>query len=342
MNPGILKLFAWSRDFSPNTQQQTTTQVWLRIYGLSQEYWRKKILFAIASSVGTPICTDAITSKPRIERSFGHFARVLVDIDLSQELRYRVLVERKGYAFFVDFEYENLPDFCTHCNCTGHSIDICKRLKDNKGKQTMAQPVKPRQEFVPKTKAAEVNQVATRSERSKEDVDLEYEINDELAQDEIVPIVHDVDQNIEKEGNESAAFVAVEDNSTDGSEFVEATQQNFEDDSTSKSDASQHVPVVQSDMEFLKKSWANLADLEAEVSTPAVQVSLLERMQQVPILIPVAETDNVNVESSNSHNIDKDGFQKVLSKSGKKQQKSTTVRSNYPTRSRVGTSKSLK
>ncbi|AES87865.2 DUF4283 domain protein [Medicago truncatula] len=208
LNPGILKLFAWSRDFSPNTQQQTTTQVWLRIYGLSQEYWRKKILFAITSSVGTPICTDAITSKPRIERSFGHFARVLVDIDLSQELRYRVLVERKG-----------------------HSIDICKRLKDNKGKQTMAQPVKPRQEFVPKTKAAEVNQVATRSERSKEDVDLENEINDELAQDEIVPIVHDVDQNIEKEGNESAAFVAVEDNSTDGSEFVEATQQNFEDDS---------------------------------------------------------------------------------------------------------------
>lgn len=95
----------------------------------------------------------------------------------------------------------------------------------------MAQPVKPRQEFVPKTKAAEVNQVATRSEKSKEDLDLENEINDELAQDEIVPIVHDVDQNIEKEGNESAAFVAVEDNSTDGSEFVEATQQNFEDDS---------------------------------------------------------------------------------------------------------------
>lgn len=101
LNPGILKLFAWSRDFSPNTHQQTTTQVWLRIYGLSQEYWRKKILFAITSSVGTPICTDAITSKPRIERSFGHFARVLVDIDLSQELRYRVLVERKGYAFFL-------------------------------------------------------------------------------------------------------------------------------------------------------------------------------------------------------------------------------------------------
>jgi hypothetical protein len=257
-------------------------------------------------------------------------------------LRYRVLVERKGYAFCVDFEYENLPDFCTHCNCTGHSVDICKRLKNNKGKQPMAQPVKPRQEFVQKTKVAEVIQVPARSERSKEDVDLENEINDELAQDEMVPMVQEVDQNIEKEGNESAAFVADEDNSTDGSEFVEATQQNFEDDSTSKSDASQHVPVVQSDMEFLKNSWANLADMEAEVSTHEVQVAPPERVQQVPILIPVADIDNVNVETSNSHNIDKDGFQKVLSKSGKKQLKPTAVRSSYPIRTRVGTSKSLK
>jgi hypothetical protein len=83
LNPGVLKLFAWSKEFNSSMQQQTTSQVWLRIYGLSQEYWRKKILFAIASSVGTPICTDAITSKPRMERSFGHFARILVDMDLT-------------------------------------------------------------------------------------------------------------------------------------------------------------------------------------------------------------------------------------------------------------------
>jgi hypothetical protein len=83
LNPGVLKLFAWSKEFNSSMQQQTTSQVWLRIYGLSQEYWRKKNLFAIASSVGTPICTDAITNKPRMERSFGHFARILVDMDLT-------------------------------------------------------------------------------------------------------------------------------------------------------------------------------------------------------------------------------------------------------------------
>lgn len=46
-----------------------------------------------------------------IERTFGQYARVLVDIDLTQTLRYSLLVERKGFAFYVDLEYENLPDF---------------------------------------------------------------------------------------------------------------------------------------------------------------------------------------------------------------------------------------
>jgi hypothetical protein len=50
-----------------------------------------------------------------IDRSFGHYVRVLVNMNLTQKLRYRVLVERKIFAFFVDIDYENSPDYCTHC-----------------------------------------------------------------------------------------------------------------------------------------------------------------------------------------------------------------------------------
>jgi len=38
LNPGILKLFPWTRDFSPSLQTNTCVQVWMRIHGLSQEY----------------------------------------------------------------------------------------------------------------------------------------------------------------------------------------------------------------------------------------------------------------------------------------------------------------
>jgi hypothetical protein len=57
------------------------------IHGLAhQEYWRPEILFAIASSVGIPLCIDAATAKPPMEMTFGHFARVMVDVDLMHEL----------------------------------------------------------------------------------------------------------------------------------------------------------------------------------------------------------------------------------------------------------------
>jgi hypothetical protein len=128
LNPGMLKFFAWSKDFNPRLQQNVYVQVWVRFYGLSQEYWRPNILFAIASSVGTPICIDAITAKPMMERTFGQFVRVLVDMDLSNPLRDKVLVERKGFAFFVDLDYENLPPFCSHCKVIGHHVGICKKL----------------------------------------------------------------------------------------------------------------------------------------------------------------------------------------------------------------------
>jgi len=73
LNPGLLKFFAWTPDFKPSTQKSTLAQVWLRILGLGQEYWRPKILFAIASSVGNLICIDSVIGKSMFERTFGHF-----------------------------------------------------------------------------------------------------------------------------------------------------------------------------------------------------------------------------------------------------------------------------
>jgi hypothetical protein len=70
-----------------------------------------------------------VTAKPMHERTFGQFARVLIDIDLLQPLRYKLLVERKGFAFFVDLEYEHIPDFCYECKIIGHNVDNCYRWK---------------------------------------------------------------------------------------------------------------------------------------------------------------------------------------------------------------------
>jgi hypothetical protein len=59
----------------------------------------------------------------------------LVDLDLKTDLRYKVLVERTGFAFFVEFEYENLPSFCEKCSMIGHDISFCKRYPPAEGLQ---------------------------------------------------------------------------------------------------------------------------------------------------------------------------------------------------------------
>jgi hypothetical protein len=142
--------------FNPKLQHNTSVQVWVKIFGLSQEYWHKNILFTIAGSIGTPICMDSASAKPMHERTFGQFVRILVDIDLLQPLRHKLLVERKGFAFFVDLEYEHIPAFCDGCKVIGHNFENCKRWNKEddlrNGKEINVKkkaPAETRQVFVP-------------------------------------------------------------------------------------------------------------------------------------------------------------------------------------------------
>lgn len=135
LKPGYLKLFAWIKDFNPILQRNMTAQVRVRFYGLTQDYLRFKIIFAIASSIRIPICIDAITTKIMFDITFGQYVCVLVDMDLTQTLREKVLVERQWFDFFVELSYDNLLDFCNHYILIEHNIDICKMMKANEDEE---------------------------------------------------------------------------------------------------------------------------------------------------------------------------------------------------------------
>ncbi|MCI19483.1 defensin-like protein, partial [Trifolium medium] len=53
--------------------------MWIRLMDLPLEYWRPKLLFEIANGVGPPLMIDESTKR----RAFGHYGRVLVEIDIS-------------------------------------------------------------------------------------------------------------------------------------------------------------------------------------------------------------------------------------------------------------------
>ncbi|XP_062020889.1 uncharacterized protein LOC133737323 [Rosa rugosa] len=119
---GLFRLSQWQPDFKPgDTLPQTHSQIWVRFYGLSQDYWHPQHLMEIARGVGTPLQLDRATK----ERAFGYFARVLVDVDLASNLPSSLMVERENHCFAIEVIYENM---CDNCGMVGHTIDRCKRI----------------------------------------------------------------------------------------------------------------------------------------------------------------------------------------------------------------------
>jgi len=124
INPGLMRFYCWSSDFVPQAQAQTHAQIWVRFLQLPQEYWRKQTLLEIASGLGTPLIINEAT----LNRRFGIYARVLIDVDLSEQLFELVIVEREGHALSVLVQYEIQPSFCSHCMMLGHGIHNCLKL----------------------------------------------------------------------------------------------------------------------------------------------------------------------------------------------------------------------
>ena len=135
LKPGILRFSCWSRGFKPHAQVQTHAQIWVRLMHMTQEYWRKTTLFEIASGLGTPLAIDDAT----LSKRFGVFARVLVDVDLSEQLFESVVVETEGYALSIDIQYEKQPPFCVNCKILGHNLQNCRKLN---GSNNTKGPVK--------------------------------------------------------------------------------------------------------------------------------------------------------------------------------------------------------
>jgi len=148
LKPGLLRLFEWSKDFNMHTQRNTHAQVWVRLLELPQEYWMERTLREIARAVGTPLLIDNATTK----RLFGHYARILVDMDLSRKLFHEIVVEREGFSFTLEVAYERLPDFCTHCHSIGHDVSACRRLYPRKEMPAAKDQIAQGKKLVPTSK----------------------------------------------------------------------------------------------------------------------------------------------------------------------------------------------
>ncbi|GAY69203.1 hypothetical protein CUMW_270130 [Citrus unshiu] len=99
---GVFRLYQWKKDFDPyNPALHTHAQVWVHLYGLSQENW------------------DPIT-----------LLEIAFDGDLSENPPPQILVEREEYSFEITVYYENLPSQCPVCSFLRHNASNCSRNRE--------------------------------------------------------------------------------------------------------------------------------------------------------------------------------------------------------------------
>lgn len=78
----------------------------------------------IVRAVGIPLRISKATLKQ------SQFARLLVEIDLDEELNHTIHVHREVYSFLVNVKYENIPTVCLNCNIIGHSDKDCTKERE--------------------------------------------------------------------------------------------------------------------------------------------------------------------------------------------------------------------
>ncbi|XP_057775217.1 uncharacterized protein LOC130994201 [Salvia miltiorrhiza] len=142
LKTGIMKIREWTPLFNPYKETSTLAQVWMRIYYLPHELWHPEVVTGISRVVGNPIKMDGTT----FQGAVGHFARVLVEMDVTKDILYNLNITRGSASFDIEFVYENLPFYCGICRKIGHSSDKCRRktedvLKEDQGNKPEKQKI---------------------------------------------------------------------------------------------------------------------------------------------------------------------------------------------------------
>jgi hypothetical protein len=120
--PLILKIMPEFFDFQANDMTKLPT--WVKLPNLPLRCWTPLCLLKIGSMIGKPIHYNI----PPTTMSRLFYARILVEVDLLQELPYAVqVVLPNGTPLSQQVTYESLPRFCTRCRVIGHSANSCNR-----------------------------------------------------------------------------------------------------------------------------------------------------------------------------------------------------------------------
>ncbi|XP_059075102.1 uncharacterized protein LOC131875098 [Cryptomeria japonica] len=118
----FLTLAKWKPDFDPSTELNRMAPVWVRLPGLSLEFWDEQIFRWIGNSFDSYVVADSVT----LNKSRLVYVRFCVNVVINKALPNFVSLKSKWGKWSQAIVYENATLFCQKCNKQGHTYTKCK------------------------------------------------------------------------------------------------------------------------------------------------------------------------------------------------------------------------
>ncbi|XP_062118462.1 uncharacterized protein LOC133832094 [Humulus lupulus] len=108
----------WTQDLD-TIRLVRSVPLWIRLPNLGLQYWGKKCLSSLVSTIGKPIMVDKFIK----DRYVIRFARVLVEMEITNDPPFIIhFVNERGQIQEQFAEYEWLPIKCKNCKGFGHNV----------------------------------------------------------------------------------------------------------------------------------------------------------------------------------------------------------------------------
>ncbi|KAL0904564.1 hypothetical protein M5K25_026691 [Dendrobium thyrsiflorum] len=119
INACQMRILKWTPFFDIH-EESPIVPVWISFPNLRLHFFNPKVLHALGS-------TDQATAS----RTRPSVARVLVEIDITKNHTKEIWVGSKAFGYLQKVEFENFPEFCSHCKMHGHALQHCFKLHPN-------------------------------------------------------------------------------------------------------------------------------------------------------------------------------------------------------------------
>lgn len=132
INNSLFRLFRWSPEFEIG-KESSFAPVWVKLFKLPLHYYNEAALQRLGSIVGTVLRVDTNT----LDLVHQVYARVCIEIDVSQPLQDKLWIGTKEHGWLIDVEYEGNHAFCSYCGLLGHTQGLCRKKRQALGKATV-------------------------------------------------------------------------------------------------------------------------------------------------------------------------------------------------------------